>query len=60
MFVAMVYQVEKVFQYVSSCWLFVLPLGGAATEIQKMCLAEAAFQAKETSCGRLLSNGPSL
>lgn len=36
------------------------PLGGAASEIQEMRVAEAAFQAEEASSRRLLPHGPSV
>lgn len=39
---------------------FLLPLGRAATEIQKMCLAEVAVQAEEESGCSLLPHGSAL
>lgn len=43
-----------------SCCDSVLRLGGAASSIQEMCLAEAAVQAEEASGGGLLPDGPPL
>lgn len=40
--------------------LLLLPSGGAATEIQEMCLAEVAVQAEEASGRRLLPHGSAL
>lgn len=52
---------------VSLIWLkklffntFVPLLGGAATEIQEVCMAEVAFQTEKASSCCLFPNGPAL
>lgn len=41
-------------------WNILFPLGGAATEIQEMCMAEVAVQAEEASGRGLLPHGSTL